>query len=534
MRPGGNRRTRNAGSIARLARAVLLSGALALGGCGGMPTINFGPGPTPQAAAAAAGNGMPGYIKGFLGGVAADEPSAALVGREVLSAGGTAADAAVAVGFALAVTLPSRAGLGGGGACLAYAPTGKGPSAGVPQAVLFVTPAPSHPGAADRPAAVPMLARGLFLLHAQYGNRRFESLLGPAEQMARGGVTVSRSLAHDLAVVARPLARDPAARATFFVNGAPIAEGAHFVQPGMAATLAQLRRFGVGDLYQGQLAHILTTAAGDAGAGLAVEDLRAALPHMAPALLLPAGDDRVAFLPPPADGGLAAAAAFQALRQAPAAIEAAGWQGLAVASRWRQGGGDPAALLQAAATLPAATLPPLPASTAFAVLDRQGAAVVCALTMNNLFGTGRVAAGTGILLAASPAMVPPPLLAAALAYSPRRHAFRAVVGAAGQDGASLAAALAMTRALADAGPVAHPNAEPVPAPGRADVIACPGYVPGRPQSCGWAADPRGSGLAVGQAVGAGAGPEAASPGAASPDTGVPGNTQGIPILPPYR
>jgi gamma-glutamyltranspeptidase/glutathione hydrolase len=180
------------------------------------------------------------------------------------------------------------------------------------------------------------------------------------------------------------------------------------------------------------------------------------------------------------------------LSRDPAALDRADARALAVASRWRAGDGDPQALL-AAADLPAGILPVLPASTTFLTLDRDGNAVGCALTMNNLFGTGRIVPGTGMLLAASPAAVPPPLLAAAIAWNEPLHAFRAAVGGSGQAAAPLAAAAALANTLR----TNQPMPVPVPEPGRANVIACSRYLPGSEGSCGLATDPRGAGLAIG-------------------------------------
>jgi len=438
------------------------------------------------------GSDGPTRLSGFIGSAVADEPRAALAAREVLALGGTAADAAVALGFTLAVTLPSRAGLGAGGACLAYSPSVNGPGRGSPEAIVFTPVAPSAPPPnTDRPAAVPMLARGLFALHARYGKQSFESLVAPAEQLARFGVPISRALLRDLAVVAGPLAADPNAAAVFAPGGSPIAEGGTLLQNDLGGTLAQLRTAGVGDLYQGALARRLPDASRIAGGGLSLADLRGALPRTGAPLVIRAGRDSVAFLPPPADGGLGAAAAFQALQANPNDAGAAQARAIGVVAQWRRGGGEPQAVLAAAQSR--GSLPALPASTGFAVLDRDGNSVACAVSMNNLFGTGRVAPGTGILLAASPSSVAMPLLSAAIAWNSNVHGFRAAVTGSGQEGAALAVAAGLSNTLrANA---AMPAA--VPEPGRANVIACSRYLPDSDGSCSSAADPRGSGLAAG-------------------------------------
>lgn len=462
-----------------LAAALLL--ALALPACSALE-------PDPNAAQP----GEQGFVRGFLGGVASEDPRATLVARNTLSAGGSAADAAVAGALTLTATLPSRAGLGGGGACLLFTP-----SRSTVEAIIFPPGArEATPPGADRPAAVPMMARGLFALHARAGRRPFEELIAPAEQAARFGAEVSRALANDLAGVAGPLLADPTAAAIFAgPNGQPLRAGERLTQTDLGATLAAIRTGGVGDLHQGVLARRMAEASIPAGGGLTVAELRTSVPRVAAPLELRAGNDVVAFLPTPADGGLAAAAAFAAM-QSGAAPEAAAIRGVTVARAWRERGGDPTALLSAELPVDQGW-PTLPASTGLVTVDRDGMAVACAFTMNNLFGTGRVAPGTGVLLAAAPGIgqVQPPLLAAGIAYSPAIRAFRAAAAGSGQHAAPMAVAAPLAQAVRGAAPDTSFTA--VPNPGRAQVLSCPRYLPGQSAACEFLTDPRGAGLALG-------------------------------------
>ncbi len=358
------------------------------------------------------GLGQTAAAPAIFGYAVADEPQAALVARQILNDGGNAADAAAAAGFALSVTLPSRASLGGGGACIVKMPDAQGnPQPAV--ALLFPAGAPSSTGG-SRPAAVPTLTRGLLALQARYGQLPYASVIVPAERLA-SGAPVSPALEADLKVVGNALLADPAAAAIFAPSGTLLPAGANLVQPDLATTFEMLRTQGVQGFYAGAFAEQLVSAVDAAGGGLTLQDLDEAAPKFIPPTTSSADGLTTASLPLPAT----------------------------------------------------ASNQPQPATASFAALDKNGGIVACAVSMNNLFGTGRIAQGTGILLAASPRTSPAATLSASVTYTGNLGFRRANTGT-GNSAIS-----------------------------RANTIACPDGVPGGEASCTATADPNGQGLAIG-------------------------------------
>ncbi len=411
----------------------LICGLLALGiaGCTHIPFLEDSPN---------AGLGTTGFVKGFFGGVAADEPQAVLAGRDVLTAGGTAADAAVSVYFTLSVTMPSAAGLGGGGICLVRNADNESV-----ETLDFLGQPSSGPG---RRVLVPGNPRGMFALHAKYGRFEWREMIRPAENLARFGSIVSRAFATDLALGENALATGdpgPYVRA----NGKIVGERDRLVQTELAATLSQIRARGGGVIYAGPGARRFSDDAERAGFGITMRDLEANLPIWRSALKVPFIQDTNLHFPMPrtpngtlaakmaamlaADGrmrgtkGSERAHIFAEAIQRAMADGAAGFH--AVESKrviaqpkkpqqtrttsYTQLDTDYAKRLftgfraERLTQLAAGGRESFPitakgGSTSFVVIDNGGNAVACALTMNGSFGTGRAVPSTGVYLAPFP------------------------------------------------------------------------------------------------------------------------------------
>ncbi len=408
----------------------------------------------------------------FAGAAIADEPSAALLARQVLEQGGNAADAAAATYFGLAVTYPAAAGLGGGGVCLVHEAGKK-----TVDTVSFLTRNPAGGGA----IAVPGNVRGFALIHARYGKLPWGSLVAPAERLAATGTPVSRATARHLAASAPLIEASPELKKIFSNDRGEIAGELDIVtRINLAATLAQIRSQGVGGFYSGATAQRLIEASAKVGGALSAEDLRNYRPDVVPAQSFDSGTSRV-WLPSGSLGAGAFAAALwpNAQNAGPAELAEA-------ARRTALQLGAPADIERDFG------------STAFAAIDGRGGAVACAVTMNGAFGAREVAEGTGVVLAASPSSPVAGLASAFLApviVTGESGEFVRVSGA-GAGAPKGAAAIQHVARNAQSIEAAEAALEAGPADiqSSANAIVCPdGLASG---SCGFAINPRGNGMAV--------------------------------------
>src|SRR6266446_1863409 len=216
--------------------------------------------------------------------VVAQEPLAADVGIAVLKSGGNAVDAAVAVGFALAVTHPFAGNIGGGGFMLIRMADGR------TTFIDFREKAP-HQAARNmyldadgqltrdsligwRAAGVPGTVRGLELAQKKYGRQSWAELLQPAIRLASNGFPVSHWMMQSLRFSADSLSQFPDSKHIFLKDGAFYDWNEIFRQPDLARTLERIAHQGAKDFYEGETARIIAREIEKNGGLITLDDLR--------------------------------------------------------------------------------------------------------------------------------------------------------------------------------------------------------------------------------------------------------------------
>ncbi|UWU92815.1 gamma-glutamyltransferase [Bradyrhizobium sp. CB1015] len=380
--------------------------------------------------------------------VVAQEKISAQIGADILRRGGNAIDAAVATGFAMAVTYPRAGNIGGGGFMVIHSTDRNeditidyretAPAATTPQIFLGADGKPDATRSRDSALGigVPGTVAGLALALDKYGSGQFTlaQLLAPAIALARDGFIVSDDMADTLPSWHRRLARWPSSAKIFSrLDGTPLGEGDRLVQGDLAETLAAVAALGPRGFYEGPVADKLAKAVTDAGGIMTPADLKAYQPVVRTPVRGSYRGYDIVSMPLPSSGGVVLMETLNILegfslsdlKQGSAAslhllIEA---MKRAYADRARYLGDpafvnapietliakDYAAKLRAGISaeratpskeLASASATPREGSntTHFSVVDARGNAVSNTYTLNFSYGVGLVADGTGVLL----------------------------------------------------------------------------------------------------------------------------------------
>ena len=363
-------------------------------------------------------------------------------GFETLARGGNAFDAAVTVSAVLSVVEPISSGLGGGGFFLLHdAKTGKdlfvdaretAPAAATPQAYLDKAGELDRDRAENGPwsAGIPGLPAALVHVAQRHGRLPLAQSLAPAIRIAREGFPVYARLARGYAERREVMERYPGTREVYLRNGQPPKEGDLCRQPELAATLERLAAGGFDGFYRGTTAKRLLAGVKAAGGKWTAEELAGYRVKEREPLRFQYDGWEVVTAPPPSSGGIALAEMLQILgpwdlaKMPPAERVHLVTEAMRRAYRDRTFYlGDPdfvkipvrtlmdpdyAAGLRATIhpdkATPSDLLSGAPTpledeeTTHFSIIDADGNRAAVTQTVNLLYGSGLVPAGTGVLL----------------------------------------------------------------------------------------------------------------------------------------
>ncbi len=365
------------------------------------------------------------------------------VGLHILKEGGNAVDAAVAVGYALAVVHPCCGNIGGGGFMIIHLASGhnifldfreKAPLRATPTMYLNAA-GDVVPGRSTKTflsVGVPGTVMGLDAALHKYGTMTRQQVMAPAIRLARDGYVLEQGDVNILDTHVKEFAKHPNVAAIFLNHGKPYVAGQRLRQPQLARTLELISREGGGAFYHGPIARAVVAASRAHGGILSMKDFADYAVQWAKPVECRYHGYTVLSDPPPSSGGVTICEILQIIKPYPF-------------SRWGYGSvksihylveaerrafadrnsylGDPAfvhnpisrllsvhhAMLLRASIKPDAATPSADIkgnlgategtdTTSYSIVDSHGNAVAVTYTINYLFGLGQIAGNTGFFL----------------------------------------------------------------------------------------------------------------------------------------
>ncbi|GAO71754.1 gamma-glutamyltransferase [Comamonas sp. E6] len=377
--------------------------------------------------------------------VASEQELATQIGVDILKAGGNAVDAAVAVGFALAVALPNAGNIGGGGFMMVHdARSGKDIALDFREVAPKGASRNMYLDAAGKvidgkslythyAVGVPGTVAGMTHALSRWGSMPLARVMAPAIALADKGYPVSVTLAKTLDQEKRNMGRWPATQAVFWRNGAPLQSGERLVQKDLAQSLRLISQQGAKAFYEGAIAQKIVTEMAPHANALSLQDLRDYKVAEREPVRGSYRGYQIVTMPPPSSGGAHLIQILNMMERWPmnqwGADSAQSVHYMTEAMKLAYADrseylGDPdfvkiplkGLISKSYASELAASIKPQQArpakdirpgrpqpyesdqTTHYSVVDKAGNAVAVTYTLNTNFGSGIVAKGTGILL----------------------------------------------------------------------------------------------------------------------------------------
>ncbi len=377
--------------------------------------------------------------------VASEQELATQIGVDILKAGGNAVDAAVAVGFALAVALPNAGNIGGGGFMMVHdARSGKDIALDFREVAPKGASRNMYLDAAGKvidgkslythyAVGVPGTVAGMTHALSRWGSMPLARVMAPAIALADKGYPVSVTLAKTLEQEKKNMGRWPATQAVFWKNGAPLQSGQRLVQKDLAQSLRLISQQGAKAFYEGAIAQKIVTEMAPHANALSLQDLRDYKVAEREPVRGSYRGYQIVTMPPPSSGGAHLIQILNMMERWPmnqwGADSAQSVHYMTEAMKLAYADrseylGDPdfvkiplkGLISKSYASELAASIKPQQArpakdirpgrpqpyesdqTTHYSVVDKAGNAVAVTYTLNTNFGSGIVARGTGILL----------------------------------------------------------------------------------------------------------------------------------------